>query len=233
MITSKLFYLTPASISLKDYKSIVRIIITTTIAVSFLVLMGCTVGTDLKRDDRLSIQKVNVAEHVELTEDMFYQGPKENIIGVTFGVLSLPYVEGSKAKTEDIIKAVLKKNNIDVCEIARSQFVNKLEKAKSFDLASEGYDAQFRLSVPYYGLGQTHGLSKQLKPLLGVRVTLTTIRDNKLVWEKYAYVTNLNSETPSQTLEEYLRDTKYLEQAFNLASSIVINELINDLKAEK
>jgi hypothetical protein len=218
---------------LKSLQSIVNLNIAISMAICFLALVGCASSTALKQGDRLSIQTVNVAENVELTEDMFYQGPKENLLGVTFGIFSLPYVEGSKAKTEDIIKAVMKKNKIDVCEIARSQFVNKLENVKIFNLASEGSDAEFRLSIPYYGLGQTHGLSSQLKPLIGVKGTLITNRNNKLVWEKYAYVTNLNSETPSRTLEEYLGDTKSLEQAFNLASSIVINELINDITGIK
>ena len=144
MTTSKLLILLPP-ITFKYHKLIACKIIMYSIAFFVFTLLGCASNTALKQKDRLSIQTVDVAEHVELTEHMFYQGPKENILGVTFGVFSLPYVEGSKAKMEDIIKAVLKENNIDVREIARSEFVDKLEKTKSFNFSSEGYNAEFRL----------------------------------------------------------------------------------------
>jgi hypothetical protein len=63
-----------------------------------------------------------------------------------------------------------------------------------------------------------------LKPTLGVTGKLLRA-DGSVVWQKYEYITNLNGQTPSHTLDEYLTNPEVIGEVFAVASKIVTAEL--------
>ncbi len=195
------------------------------------VFSGCASSIALKQSDKLAIQSVNITKDVKMPERMFYQGRKESILSGC-GCLGVAAAESGRKKTEESIKDVMEKANIEIGQIVRDQFINEIKDSNLFKIVSDGNDAEFRLSIRIYGFAQPHGLSSQLKPMLGVEGSLVELHDDRVVWKKYEYVTNLNDKTPSHSLEEYFSNTELIREALNVASQIVVGDLIDDMRGE-
>ncbi len=207
-------------------KVFVGIIIT-----SLLTIVGCVASKPLSRTDRSAIKAVSILEEVMMPERMYYQGLRENILGVTLGVFGALMAESGRKDAEGIIEFALEKADIDIAKIVRREFEQELKNSNLFQsiVPNDGTSAVFQLNIKIYGFAQPHGLSKQLKPMLGIEGILTK-SDGKSLWKKYEYITNLNSKTPSYTYGEYLENPELMRDAFNTASTIIIGKLIEDLK---
>lgn len=200
------------------------------IIIYLLSVSGCAPSITLKKDTILSNQSVSISKNVSLPETMFYQGLKESILVGTFGLLGVWAAESGRKSTSDIIKYVMNKSNINMSQIVRGEFEQQLKNSNLFSTIQPdgGNYPEFKLSIKMYGFAQPHGLSSQLKPMLGVVGELVN-SDRSVLWKKYNYITNLNSKTPSHTLEEYLNDPELIREAFNNASQIMVSGLIDHM----
>ncbi len=195
-----------------------------------LLFVGCASSVVLKKDALLSNQFVSISKNISLPEILFYQGPKESIYGSTLGLIGAAIAESSRKSTSDIIKYVINKSNIDIPKIVRGEFEQQLKNSNLFSMIQPdgGNYPEIKLSIRVYGFGQPHGLSSQLKPILGVAGELVH-PDGSVLWKKYDYVTNLNDNTPSHTLEEYFNNPELMREAFSAASQIVVTGLIDHM----
>ncbi len=194
-------------------------------------ILGCVSSKSLTTIDKASIQSVSIAEDVFLPERMYYQGPRESILIGVGGLLGSLAAESGRADTEELFKYVMKKENINISQIVRDEFKSRLQNLNMYKIIASSNESsyKFKLMIKVYGFAQYQGLSKQLKPMLGVEGTLES-SDSKVLWKKYAYITPLNGTTPSHTYEEYMNNPNFMLEAFSSASKIVIADLIESLK---
>jgi len=182
------------------------------IMIYLLSVFGCTSSITLKKDTILSNQSVSISKYISVPVVMYYDGKK-------------------KAGPETI--DVMFQSGIDIPQIVRGEFEQQLKNANLFSTIQPdaGDYPELKLSIKVYGFVHIHGLSRQLKPMLGVEGKLVT-PDGSVLWKKYDYVTNLNGETPSHTGEEYINDPELIREAFNTASQIVVSGLIDHMNTK-
>src|SRR5262249_2628160 len=135
----------------------------------------------------------------------------------------------SRESREPIKKAMLD-GGIDPGEIFRKQFENELRSARVFpSILSEGGDAEVRLVILCVRFEEPFPGISQLKPHLDGKGALVR-PDGSVVWEGASYVTTLNSETPSYTLEEYQKSRLKMCEALAAAAKVVSADLVKSLR---
>ena len=136
-------------------------------------------------------------------------------------------------KPVDVVTYVMEKSEIDVRKIVLNEFEKQIRSAGLFSeiVYEEKNYPELRLSIFIYGFAQPHGLSKQLKPLLGIEGILVS-QDNSILWKNSDYVTNLSGQTPSHTVEEYINNPELMRKAFHRASEITVGNLVSHMRGE-
>lgn len=200
-------------------------------AVSIVSLMiGCGGQVALKKGSLDTIQSVSVSKNIAKPDRLSYQGRKESGLMGACGCLGGLFAGSTSKKTAVKITAVMEREEIDVTEIVREQFIEQLEESNLFNsIAPENSTAEFELSIRIYGFAQPQGLSSQLKPMLGVVGSLVR-SDGSVLWKEYEYISNLSGKTPSHSLKEYLNNPTLIREAFTIAAQRVAVDLIEHLK---
>ncbi|MBA4111528.1 MAG: hypothetical protein C0487_18255 [Leptothrix sp. (in: Bacteria)] len=197
-----------------------------------LLLTACAGAPTVKLDptSKQSIQSASIKTEVAMPADMFYQGPAQSI-GMGVGGLIGYAITQNMTSDKDAVKATLTAHNINVGQLVASEFANELRSAGKIPLAegSNAGNAEFKLEVVVFGIGQTQGFASTLYPTLGVNGTLTS-KEGKVLWQRYEYVTPLNKEnTIGAEPAAYVKDPELLRSAFKKAAGIVSRMLIETL----
>jgi hypothetical protein len=139
-------------------------------------------------------------------------------------------VQVPSRQSREPLKQAMLDGGIDPGEIFRKQFETELRSAGVFpSILSEGGDAEVRLVIVGVGFEEPFPGFSQLKPHLDGKGALVR-PDGSVVWEGASYVTTLNSETPSYTLGEYLRNRLKMCEALTVAAKIVSADLVKSLR---
>jgi len=139
-------------------------------------------------------------------------------------------VQVPSRESREPLKKAMRDSGIDPGEIFRKQFENELRSARVFpSILSEGGDAEVRLVIVGVGFEEPFPGNPQLKPHLDGKGTLVR-PDGSVVWEGTSYVTTLNSETPSYTLDEYLKNRLKMCEALTAAAKVVSADLVKSLR---
>jgi hypothetical protein len=163
---------------------------------------GCT--TPIRQEAKAPIQSVSIEKSVK--------------------------VQVPSKESREPLKQAMRDDGIDPGEIFRKQFETELRSAGVFpSIVSEGGDAELRLVIVGVGFEEPFPGNSQLKPHLDGRGALVR-PDGSVVWEGASYVTTLNSETPSSTLEEYLKSRLKMCEALAVAAKVVSADLIKNLR---
>jgi hypothetical protein len=190
------------------------------------VTAGC--GQRLAQADKAAIHSVSVNRDVTVAEEPFYMGPAQ-AVGMAFGIVGALVGEAMAGNPKAVLRATLRKNNIEIGSLAAEEFTRQLQSAGVFgELVPMGGESEIRLEVPYWGLAKAP-LSTELKPVFGMKAKLVKA-DGSVAWEKYFYIANMNSETPSATFETFIENPEQLRAAFAKASEIVALGLVEDLR---
>jgi hypothetical protein len=193
----------------------------------YITLFAACVGSvPLLAKNRVSIRSVVIDQQVSLPEDMFYRGPEFAL--EAFGVVG--YVAGYNInmKSEEKLAVLMRKEQIDVSQIVRDEFITEVEARQVFpSLILNGGDATITLTIKTYGLA--YGLSSELRPILGVEGCMTR-SGGPVIWKKYAYVTNMSDQTPSYTIAELVTDPERIRQVFQLSAQIIAADLVRHMQ---
>jgi len=208
-------------------------------AVCITLLNGCASSVALNKQIQKTKQPVTLSQDVSLPGKMYYQGFGDLSMAPAFGISGLLVEmsergrEKSHVKPVDVVTYVMEKSEIDVRKIVLNEFEKQIRSAGLFsEIVYEDKNyPELRLSIFIHGFAQPHGLSKQLKPLLGIEGILVS-QDNSILWKNSDYVTNLNGQTPSHTVEEYISNPELMRKAFHRASEIAVGNLVSHMRGE-
>jgi len=193
------------------------------ILASLILLAGCAATVKLDDSAKASIKSVSISEKVVVPEQAHFIGP-----GSAFGALGA--IAGSASDTPQAIKSHLQKHNIDLGRIVREQFEQEAQQ-NSFlgSRLKPGGESRLEIEIRVFGLGQKRGLSNDYVPMLGYNVKLFD-GTNRLVMEKYDYVTAFTEGIPTYQFEEYFKSDTAFRTAFTQSARIIARNLLKDVQ---
>ena len=124
-----------------------------------------------------------------------------------------------------VLTEFITKNGIDVREILYQQFSEKLKSTILREKIRGEGGYKFKLEIEKYGLGKGWGFSNNMRPSLHVTASILNPQD-ELIWQRKELVGGITEELPIKTLEEWMRDPKELQAAFNEAAKAVSSLLL-------
>ncbi len=194
-----------------------------------LTACATTTHTPLDREVRLRTQSVSVNESVPVPDTVFFFGMKQAFAGAVGGALGA--VAGEAVFDEKtILKNILVTNDIRVGEILRSGFQAQLEQTSIFPkVVRNGAEAQFNISITNYGLFKKGAFDGALRAAIWGSASLVAA-DGKVLWQKGFKPEAFESRLPAYDLAYYQEHPEALRDSFKVLSSILVTELVDDLK---
>ena len=186
-------------------------------------LHGClSVSLDPKSLD--SIQSISVDQEVKVSDSVTYSTSANRMVGVVAGpIVGVGVLLASPGPAQ--IKAYLEKENINIREIVRTEFVSALQKDPRFNKKlSESGQAHFVLEIIRYGLINKPN-SSELQPLVHIRATLLNSR-GEVLWKNHDW-TNRNNEIPALPYEAYFETPDIFRSSFKSASADVVQMILS------
>src|SRR5262245_20482774 len=193
------------------------------LASAVLLVAGCASSVTLDDSAKASIKSISISEKVIVPEQAHFIGP-----GAAFGALGA--IAGSASDTPQAIENHREKNKIDLGRIVREQFEQEA-KQNSFlgSRLKPGGESRIELEIRVYGLGQRRGFSNDYVPMLGYNVKLFDA-SNKVVLEKYDYVSAFTEGIPVYQLEEYFKSDTAFRSAYTQSARIIAKNLLKDVQ---
>jgi len=190
---------------------------------SLILFAGCASSVSLDDSAKLSIKSVSISEKVVVPVQAHFIGPES-----AFGLLGA--IVGSASNTPEAIKSHLEKHNINLGRIVREQFEQEARQNSflSGRLKPDG-ESRLEIEIRLYGLGQKRGLSNDYVPMLGYTVKMFD-GTNRVVLEKYDYVTAFTEGIPTYQFEEYFKSDKAFRAAFTQSARIIARNLLKDVQ---
>ena len=199
-----------------------------------LFLHGCATMS-LTQENRVKIKMVNISNKITAPKNIIYVGSKDagSALGTAIGgVIGDAVSAGMSSNVESRIIEYQQKNNIDIKEIVKAEFIEEMASASVFDIKSGSQsksDATVELEIYTYGLVGKTVFSTELRPQLGVRAKLVDAH-GKVLWKNYGIVGQFSSNTSVHTLEEYFSKKNTLKNAYIEAAKLVSQMLVDELK---
>lgn len=218
------------------------------------VLSGCS-NQKFKPEYQSQIHTIKILPVVWSTKDFNYMGREQawgaalgagagvaagavfKVSGVGTAALSgAGFAAGMKAgdlasmSTVEAIVYNINSANIDLGEIVRKNFADKLATTGRFKIVGEQEtaDAELQLTVNNWGFALTQGFSSVVYPTISVTGSLK--RRDERVWQKTEYITPFNSgNTYGYTPLRYRTEPELLRTALDGVSQIVDEQLVKDL----
>jgi hypothetical protein len=186
-------------------------------------IAGCASSVTLDDSAKASIKSVSISEKVIVPAQAHFIGP-----GAAFGALGA--IAGTASDTPQAIKNQLEKNKIDLGRIVREQFEQEAQQ-NSFlgSRLKPGGESRIEIEIRVYGLGQKRGFSNEYVPMLGYNVKLFD-GANRVVLEKYDYVTAFTEGIPTYQFEEYFKSDTAFRTAYTQSARIIARNLLKDVQ---
>jgi hypothetical protein len=209
---------------------------------------GCSSTVELSRKQRARIHTVSV-ESVELKDDTIqYMGPIiEGYDPVSPMFMALPLlrelailycvtpigmwqVSVAYDQMEEALTRRVVASGVDVEDVVRQRFVQKLRQAKMFTVVSSS-DADATVKIDFEtGLTPSNGwFGYGVQPWIVVNAVMT-VGDQRVVWRKEAEVSSFAKQLPSREANLYFRKPELFEESLRIAVRLAINELVTHLR---
>lgn len=186
----------------------------------------------LSASQRTAIRSVSIAKSIAAPDYPQVVGPSASTVGFFLGPLGLAASALSENPDSQALQKVFSEHGIDIKDIVRQEFAAELSGRQAFDeIADEGGDAVFELTVEGYGLGPAFSMrpiNAPLSPTLRLAAKLSD-RSGVVLWQNTAFNTALNGTIEARRFEDALADPDRVRIDFAQAARSVIKELLQDL----
>ncbi len=194
---------------------------------AFLAVPGCA-NVTLTRQAEKSISAITIDRNVKLADRVYYYGPEHAVgaaLGGMIGVVIAATADSEPAK----IKRYMEQNGVNVTEIVASEVEVAVRQTAGFPWpVRENTDAVLRIDVQQYGLMHKMAFSTEYKPWLVLQLELVD-KTGTVVWQDRAIATNLTSQTPGYSYDQYLSDPEYMRRAYAEAARFTVSEVLGKL----
>lgn len=201
-----------------------------------LSVLGCATPLgpteSLSAAQRTAIRSVSIAKSIAAPDYPQVVGPSASTANFLVGPLGLMASMHSENPDSQALKKLFNEHRIDIKDIVRQEFAAGLADKQAFEeIADEGGDAVFELTIEGYGLGPAFSMrpiNAPLRPTLRLAAKLSD-RSGGVLWQNTAFITALNSSIEARRFEDTLADPGRVRIDFTQAARTVIKELLQDL----
>lgn len=190
---------------------------------AFMLLGGCG-GVSITPDRLATLKTVMVARTVNVTPEVMYHGPEQAWGPAVGGALGFLISQGAVGAREQITR-YLGREQIDVGEIARAQFVKGLQADPRFAarLADEA-ETRFELEVYIKGLASSGPFSTQYRPWLGIQAKLIDA-SGAVLWQDRDHVF-VNDAVPLAPYKAYFETPTTFRTGFAAAADVITQSFL-------
>jgi hypothetical protein len=210
-----------------------------------LTLIGCPEHVALKKEQRASIRSVSINANVPIQFFSVVPDPANPSLRICIlsggqynqrinDVQIWHYWKPERPPLgcQPINEFMIEKHNIviynNVGQILREKLIDELQNSNLFNISkSEKADAEFHLKIRAFELASA--VKDSYQPILMVDGSLVK-HESEILWKKYAYVTLFNTKLPAHRIVEYINSPELIRDAAAVASKIIAEDLVNDLK---
>ncbi len=198
-----------------------------------LTLAGCAGLPQVKMTEanKASTRTVRVNPQVTLPNDMFFQGRAQSISMGVGGLVGALAGQAMANEPKGQILAVMQQRQISLAQILSSEFEKAIQAQGRYVLAKPGNeaDAELKLLVNMYGLGQTQGFSALLYPVMNVSATLVN-KQGVVIWQKTDFVTPQNKlNNQGHEFKVYLENPELLRGTWTNISAVLSKLLLEKM----
>lgn len=199
-----------------------RILFVSLLALS---VQACSSGVKLTRQDAEGLTAVAISPDVAGVGAIHYTGSADGL-STALGPLVGAMAAAAEMSAQERLNVFAQQQGIEIKEMVREEFSKQVAASPMFagKLTDSGANATFKLDIKIYGLAMTP--SFMYRPLLGVNGTLEDA-SGKVLWQRYAYLTNLSSKIPARSLADYFEGDNMRESI-----SLLTREVITDMVAD-
>ncbi len=189
-------------------------------------LSACVSTITMTPEQAKSIKTIAVSQKVIPAKRMCYLDQKQVWANACIGVFAcaLPHHD------EDQVKETALKENIQITEIVRNEFIHQLKQDTRFKLTNKQYcDAMLYLEVRGYGFIISSSFTSKLKPVLTVVGRLIN-HEGKVLWQDSESIRSFK-DLPDFEASELLQNPHNLFIAWNAAAQVVSKKLVKSLES--
>jgi hypothetical protein len=194
------------------------------------LIIACAGGVQVTKEDRAAIQSVSIDKDVMLPEEPYIQGGNARMAFLLLGGIGVA-AEGKSAG--QAFKLYMEKNNIDLAKIVVASFEENIKKDNILTLREDGR-FKLKLKVNGYGYGESRFLGLVTpkvyrKPLMNITATLVNA-ENKIIWQKTAYLTPQSDQTTEYTFEDLVEKPDKTTESLTQITRLITAEVMDDFR---
>jgi hypothetical protein len=194
-----------------------------------LVACATSKNVSLSNEARVRIKSVSIRETVAVPDSVFFFGMKQ-AMPMALGALGGGAADATSLDDKIVLKTLIQQNNIKVGEVLRSTFETQLQQSNIFPKIVRGVgDAEFVISISSYGLFKKGAFDGDLRASIWGKASLVSV-EGQVLWEKAIKPMAFENRVPAYSFEYYKEHPNALREGFKILSSIVVTELLEDLK---
>ncbi|HPA20082.1 MAG TPA: hypothetical protein PLU30_20200 [Verrucomicrobiae bacterium] len=179
------------------------------------------------------VSTVSVAEEVTMPKNgMGYSGATgawgAGLFGAIGGAVASAGNTDPRNKYADLARA----NNIDVAEMFRTAFIERLKGAGVFDqVGAAPAQGQFQLQIKYYSMQISVKSLGEMRRMQPTMMVVSTLRDSggKQLWQKNAVVAKGAKQPKGSNNEGYWADPELYRQDWKIVANLAAERLIEPL----
>lgn len=184
-------------------------------------LFGCST-INMSKSDLNGIQAISVNRQVDMPKSAIFHGIATNfkhngVVGASISEIDRP--------TDVVLTDFLASEKISVQEILLTEFSKALENTVLSSKVKPNGTHSLTLKVSEFGLGKGWGFANNMKPIMTALVSLVD-SNGKVIWRQEGVVDGFNTELPSRSLEDWMKDPTAMRESFELASKIVVTNIL-------
>ncbi len=190
-------------------------------------LCGCG-GQAIAPDRLATIPTFSVDKEVPLPAAPGYYGKAQMWGSAIGGAVGGAVMEGGNNDVPGRIKSYLEQEHVDVQQIVRSEFQQRLSTDPRFvNRVVDNGAAHFKLNVFVYGLFEAGIFHSGYKIWLGIQATLVDSSGNTL-WQDKNWV-GLDSDIPAHAFDDYFSDPSVFAGTLKTGADEITERLLNSL----
>ena len=194
------------------------------------LLSGCAICTQMPAQYKQSIHTFKMDPNIPVPKQMMYISTKSQIASVFGG----PFAQMAVAREVDVpqeanLRKIAQLNNIQISQIVMQQITSQIKQKTNYKIIkSDNADAILAIKISNYGFASPGEFSGgKLKPQLYITVSL--VKNGKVIWLSNDFVTTVTSGTPSFTYEQLSQNPNNMTIAWNAAAQRLASEIVSHM----
>lgn len=197
-----------------------------------LLISACGTYSPLSQSNRVAINGIAPAAEVSQNRTFTLMSALEGMVSTSQGSKVESAPETADEREQARLHKALEQYGVNIKAIVGNELQSAIQSRPVLKAKPAGQAPNSTLKLRIDAYGAANRLLKGYGPDLGLQGQLIGPDGKTIVWQNYAYITQMNSATPHFSLEELVGNPKALQSAFEAAAKITIKEMLDILESD-